>query len=120
MSLSLSESYSYSATPKNEHHHKAAVERSSVATDQNSSDLSALWQRVIDSVKPGTQKLLTQARLTKLQGTKAILEVAPASLAKFEANQQAIARMLQRVTHSPKPMTVLIRTLTASKNGRSV
>ncbi|NJO50142.1 MAG: hypothetical protein HC840_12685 [Leptolyngbyaceae cyanobacterium RM2_2_4] len=54
-----------------------------------------------------------------LQGTKAILEVAPASFAKFEANQQAIARMLQRVTHSPKPMTVLIRILTAGKNGRT-
>ncbi|NJO66101.1 MAG: hypothetical protein HC832_00260 [Leptolyngbyaceae cyanobacterium RM1_405_57] len=56
--------------------------------------------------------------MTKLQGNKAILEVAPASLAKFEANQQAIARMLQRVIQSQKPMTVLIRTLTASSNGR--
>ncbi len=104
---------------KNGYHHKAAVGRSSAATDQNSSNLSTLWQRVIASAKPGTQKLLSQARLTKLQGNKAILEVAPASLAKFEANQQAIARMLQRTTHSQKPITVLIRTLTASRNGRS-
>jgi DNA polymerase III subunit gamma/tau len=104
---------------KNGHHHKAAAERSSIATDQNSPDLSALWQKVIASAKPGTQKLLSQARLTKLQGNKATLEVAPASLAKFEANQQAIARMLQRSTQSQQPMTILIRTLTASRNGRS-
>jgi DNA polymerase III subunit gamma/tau len=103
---------------KNGHHRKAALERSPVATEQNSSDLSTVWQRVIASAKPGTQKLLSQARLLKLQGNKAILEVAPASLAKFEANQQAIARMLQRVIQSQKPMTVLIRTLTASNNGR--
>ena len=104
---------------KNGHHHIAAAERSSIATDQNFSDLLAVWQRVIASAKPGTQKLLSQARLTKLQENKAILEVAPASLAKFEANQQAIARLLQRVIQSQKPMTVLIRTLTASRNGRS-
>jgi DNA polymerase III gamma/tau subunit len=104
---------------KNGHHHKAAIERSSVAIDQNFSELSAVWQRVITSAKPGTQKLLSQARLTKLQGNKAILEVVPASLAKFETNQQAIARMLQRVIQSQKPMTVLIRTLTAGRNGRS-
>nr|RNJ64857.1 MAG: DNA polymerase III subunit gamma/tau [Leptolyngbya sp. IPPAS B-1204] len=107
------------STDKNEHYRKADVERSSVATDQNSSDLSALWQKVIASAKPGTQKLLSQARLTNLQGNKAILEVAPASLAKFEANQQAIARMLQRVTQSQKPITILIKTLRASRNGRS-
>jgi len=104
---------------KNGHHHKATVERSSVATDQNLSDLSVIWQRVIASAKPGTQKLLSQAKLVKLQGNKAILEVAPASLAKFEAHQQAIARMLQRSTQSQQPMTILIRTLTASRNGRS-
>lgn len=105
---------------KNGHNHKAAIEPSSAATDQSSPDLSALWQKVITSAKPGTQKLLSQAQLTNLQGAKAILEVAPASFAKFEANQQAIARMLQRVTQSQKPMTVLIRTLTASSNGRSL
>lgn len=104
---------------KNGHHRKAALERSPVATEQNSSDLSALWHRVIASAKPGTQKLLSQARLTKLQGNKVILEVAPASLAKFEANQQAIARMLQRATQSQKPMTVLFRTFAVSRNGRS-
>ncbi|MGG6295737.1 DNA polymerase III subunit gamma/tau [Leptolyngbya sp. AN02str] len=103
---------------KNGHHRKAAIEPSSAATE-DSSDLSAVWQRVIVSAKPGTQKLLSQGRLIKLQGNKAILEVAPASLAKFETNQQAIARMLQRVIQSQKPMTVLIRTLAASRNGRS-
>ena len=108
------------AVGKNGHSRKTISETASTTAGHNPTDLAALWQKVVDSAKPGTQKLLTQARLTKLQGTKAILEVAPASFAKFEANQQAIARMLQRVTHNPKPMTVLIRTLTASKNGRSV
>lgn len=105
---------------KNGYKPKASLEPSSTATDQNSSYLSALWQRVIASAKPGTQKLLSQARLTKLQGNKAILEVTPASFAKFEANQEAIARLLQRATQSQKSMTVLIRTLTASRNGRSI
>ncbi|KAM3093873.1 DNA polymerase III subunit gamma/tau [Phormidesmis sp. 146-12] len=104
---------------KNGHSHKAASEAPLVATVQKPTDLATLWQKVVASAKPGTQKLLIQARLTKLQGTKAILEVAPASFAKFEANQQAIARMLQRVTQTQKPMTVLIRTLTPTKNGRS-
>ncbi|MGA7938144.1 MAG: DNA polymerase III subunit gamma/tau, partial [Kovacikia sp.] len=107
------------ALGKNGHSRKAISESSLATTVHKPTDLATLWQKVVASAKPGTQKLLTQARLTKLQGTKAILEVAPTSFAKFEANQQAIARMLQRVTHSPKPMTVLIRTLTATKNGRS-
>jgi DNA polymerase-3 subunit gamma/tau len=107
------------AVSKNGHSRKAISETASTITAYQPTDLAALWQKVVASAKPGTQKLLTQARLTKLQGTKAILEVAPASFEKFEANQQAIARMLQRVTHSPKPLTVLIRTLTVSKNGRT-
>ena len=108
------------AVGKNGHSRKTISETASTNTGHKPTDLAALWQKVVASAKPGTQKLLTQARLTKLQGNKAILEVAPASFAKFEANQQAIARMLQRVTQTQKPMTVLIRTLTASKNGRSV
>ncbi|NJO41878.1 MAG: DNA polymerase III subunit gamma/tau [Cyanobacteria bacterium RU_5_0] len=107
------------AAGKNGHSRKTISEPASTTTGHKPTDLATLWQKVVASAKPGTQKLLTQARLTKLQGTKAILEVAPASFAKFEANQQAIARMLQRVTHSSKPLTVLIRTLTPTKNGRS-
>jgi DNA polymerase-3 subunit gamma/tau len=108
------------AVGKNGHSRKAISEASSTTTGHKPTDLAALWQKVVASAKPGTQKLLTQARLTKLQGTKAILEVAPTSFAKFEANQQAIARLLQRATQSQKSMTVLIRTLTASRNGRSI
>ncbi len=108
------------AVGKNGHSRKAISESFSADAVHKPTDLATLWQKVVASAKPGTQKLLAQARLTKLQGNKAILEVAPASFAKFEANQQVIARMLQRLTHNPKPMTVLIRTLTASKNGRSV
>ncbi len=119
-SISFSSPDVKQAVGKNGHSRKAISESFSATTAHKPTDLAALWQKVVASAKPETQKLLTQARLTKLQGTKAILEVAPASFAKFEANQQAIARMLQRVTHSPKPMTVLIRTLTASKDGRSV
>jgi DNA polymerase III subunit gamma/tau len=124
MPLLRSSSSNYSSekqsADKNGYKPKASLESSSTATDQNSSYLSTLWQRVIASAKPGTQKLLSQARLTKLQGNKAILEVTPASFAKFEANQEAIARLLQRATQSQKSMTVLIRTLTASRNGRSI
>lgn len=108
-----------SSADKNGHSHKAPLETSSASTDETSSDLNALWQRAIASAKPETQKWLRQARLTKLQGTRAILEVAPVAGAKFEANQEAISRMLQRATQSPKPITVLLRTLTASRNGRS-
>ncbi|OUC14558.1 MAG: DNA polymerase III, subunit gamma and tau [Alkalinema sp. CACIAM 70d] len=107
------------AVGKNGHSRKASSEASSTTTGHKPTDLAALWQKVVASAKPGTQKLLTQARLTKLKGTKAILEVAPASFAKFEANQQAIARMLQRTTQSQKPITVLIKTPIASRNGRS-
>jgi DNA polymerase III subunit gamma/tau len=119
-SISFSSPETKQSAGKNGHSYKALPAVPSATAVNKPTDLAALWQRVVASAKPGTQKLLTQACLTKLQGTKAILEVDPASLAKFEANQQAIARMLQRVTHSPKPMTVLIRTLTATKNGRSV
>jgi DNA polymerase-3 subunit gamma/tau len=118
-SISFSSPDVKQAVGKNGHSRKAISESSSATTAHKPTDLAALWQKVVASAKPGTQKLLTQARLTKLQGTKAILEVTPASFAKFEANQQAIARMLQRVTQTQKPMTVLIRTLTATKNGRS-
>lgn len=118
-SISFSSPDVKQAVGKNGHSRKAISESSSATTAHKPTDLAALWQKVVASAKPGTQKLLTQARLTKLQGTKAILEVAPASFAKFEVNQQAIARMLQRVTQSQKPMTVLIRTLTPTKNGRS-
>ena len=76
------------AVGKNGHSRKTISETASTTTGHKPTDLAVLWQKVVASAKPGTQKLLTQARLTKLQGTKAILEVAPASFAKFEANQR--------------------------------
>ena len=119
-SISFSSPSVKQAVGKNGHSRKAISETASATAVHKPTDLAALWQKVVASAKPGTQKLLTQARLTQLQGTKAILEVAPASFAKFEANQQAIARMLQRATQSQKSITIMIRTLTASRNGRSV
>jgi DNA polymerase III subunit gamma/tau len=83
----------------------------------NSSNLAQIWQQVLDTAKPSSQKLLSHAKLVKLQDNKAILEVTPAYLKKFEGNKQAIAKMLQRATQSQKPITVLIRTANYSNHG---
>ncbi|MTJ50036.1 DNA polymerase III subunit gamma/tau [Dolichospermum sp. UHCC 0259] len=92
-----------------------------VATNTNASNtanLAQIWQQVMDKAKPNHQKLLAHANLVKLQGSKAILEVTPAYLQKFENSKEAIAKMLQRATQSPKPLTVLIKTANLSNNGR--
>ncbi|MCC5604236.1 hypothetical protein [Nostoc favosum] len=79
----------------------------------------------MDTAKPSNQKLLAHAHLVKLQGDKAILEVTPAYLNKFESSKEAMptagyayAKMLQRATQSQQPMTVLIKTANKSSNGR--
>ncbi|OYE02186.1 DNA polymerase III subunit gamma/tau [Nostoc sp. 'Peltigera membranacea cyanobiont' 232] len=81
-------------------------------------NLAQIWQQVMDTAKPSNQKLLAHAHLVKLQGDKAILEVTPAYLNKFESSKEAIAKMLQRATQSQQPMTVLIKTANKSSNGR--
>lgn len=84
----------------------------------NNANLAQIWLSVMDTAKPSNQKLLAHANLVKLQGDKAILEVTPAYLKKFESSKEAIAKMLQRATQSQKPMTVLIKTANKSSNGR--
>ncbi len=81
-------------------------------------NLAQIWLSVMDIAKPSNQKLLAHAHLVKLQGDKAILEVTPAYLNKFESSKEAIAKMLQRATQSQQPMTVLIKTANLSSNGR--
>ncbi|MTJ55810.1 DNA polymerase III subunit gamma/tau [Anabaena sp. UHCC 0253] len=88
------------------------------ANAANTANLAQIWQQVMDKAKPNHQKLLAHANLVKLQGSKAILEVTPAYLQKFENSKEAIAKMLQRATQSPKPLTVLIKTSNHSHNGR--
>ncbi|MBS9387304.1 MAG: DNA polymerase III subunit gamma/tau [Dolichospermum sp. BR01] len=88
------------------------------ANASNTANLAQIWQQVMDKAKPNHQKLLAHANLVKLQGSKAILEVTPAYLQKFENSKEAIAKMLQRATQSPKPLTVLIKTANISNNGR--
>ncbi|MBS3030710.1 MAG: DNA polymerase III subunit gamma/tau (plasmid) [Dolichospermum sp. DET50] len=88
------------------------------AVATNTTNLAQIWQQVMDKAKPNHQKLLAHANLVKLQGSKAILEVTPAYLQKFENSKEAIAKMLQRATQSPKPLTVLIKTANLSNNGR--
>ncbi|ODG98400.1 DNA polymerase III subunit gamma/tau, partial [Nostoc sp. KVJ20] len=84
----------------------------------NTANLAQIWLSVMDIAKPSNQKLLAHAHLVKLQGDKAILEVTPAYLNKFESSKEAIAKMLQRATQSQQPMTVLIKTANKSSNGR--
>jgi DNA polymerase-3 subunit gamma/tau len=80
--------------------------------------LNEIWQQAIDTAKSNNRMLLSKATLVKLNGSKATLEVAPTYLEKFEANKEAIARLLQRVTQHPKPITVFVRTA-VNANGRS-
>ncbi|MBD2295172.1 DNA polymerase III subunit gamma/tau [Anabaena sphaerica FACHB-251] len=88
------------------------------ANTANTANLAQIWQQVMDKAKPNHQKLLAHGHLVKLQGSKAILEVTPAYQKKFESGKEAIAKMLQRATQSPKPLTVLIKTANHSHNGR--
>ncbi|WP_257208117.1 DNA polymerase III subunit gamma/tau [Nostoc linckia] len=88
------------------------------AVAANTANLAQIWQQVMDTAKPSNQKLLAHANLVKLQDDKAILEVTPAYLNKFESSKEAIAKMLQRATQSQQPMTVLIKTANKSSNGR--
>ncbi len=88
------------------------------AVAANTANLAQIWQQVMDTAKPSNQKLLAHANLVKLQDEKAILEVTPAYLNKFESSKEAIAKMLQRATQSQQPMTVLIKTANKSSNGR--
>jgi DNA polymerase III subunit gamma/tau len=80
--------------------------------------LNQIWHSAIDTAKSNNRMLLSKATLVKLNGSKATLEVAPTYLEKFEANKEAIARLLQRVTQHPKSITVFVRTA-ANANGRS-
>ncbi|MCC5626422.1 hypothetical protein [Nostoc sp. CHAB 5715] len=89
------------------------------AVAAQTTNLAQIWQQVMDIAKPSNQKLLAHAHLVKWQGDKAILEVTPAYLKKFESSKEAIAKMLQRVTQSQKPMTVLIKTANKSSNIKS-
>ncbi|BAZ33931.1 DNA polymerase III gamma and tau subunits (plasmid) [Cylindrospermum sp. NIES-4074] len=88
------------------------------AVAANTANLAQIWLSVMDKAKPNHQKLLAHAHLVKLQDDKAILEVTPAYQKKFENSKEAIAKMLQRATQSPKPLTVLIKTTNHSNNGR--
>ncbi|WP_414553042.1 hypothetical protein [Anabaena sp. CCY 0017] len=83
----------------------------------NSSNLAQIWQQVLDTAKPSSHKLLSHAKLVKLQDNKAILEVTPVYRQKFEGNKQAIAKMLQRATQSQTPITVLIQTANYGNHG---
>ncbi|MCC5619743.1 hypothetical protein LC605_32950 [Nostoc sp. CHAB 5836] len=88
------------------------------AVAANTANLAQIWQQVMDTAKPSNQKLLAHANLVKLQGDKAILEVTPAYIKKFESSKEAIAKMLQRATQSQQPITVLIKNPNLSSNGR--
>ncbi len=113
--LPVSATKTLSAKPVNDKGHDSKL-LPTVAT--NTPNLAQIWQQVMDTAKPSNQNLLAHAHLVKLQGNKAILEVTPAYLKKFERSKEAIALMLQRATQSQQPMTVLIKTANKSSNGR--
>jgi DNA polymerase-3 subunit gamma/tau len=82
-------------------------------------NLAQIWQEVMDdNAKPNHQKLLAHGHIVQLQGSKAILEVTQGYQKKFENGKEAISRMLQRATQSPKPLTMLIKTNNHSDNRR--
>jgi DNA polymerase-3 subunit gamma/tau len=95
-----------------------SVQNGKLLLTEATNHLSQIWQQVQDTAKPQSQKLLAHAHLVKLQDGKATIEVTPAYRQKFEVNKQAIAKMLQRVTRSPKPLTVLIKTAGHGSDGR--
>ncbi len=113
--LPVSATKTLTAKPVNDKGHDSKL---LPAVAANTANLAQIWQQVMDTAKPSNQKLLAHANLVKLQGDKAILEVTPAYLNKFESSKEAIAKMLQRATQSQQPMTVLIKTATKSSNGR--
>ncbi|MEA5600425.1 DNA polymerase III subunit gamma/tau [Nostoc sp. UHCC 0252] len=105
--LPVSATKTLTAKPVNDKGHDSKLLPAVAAQTTN---LAQIWQQVMDTAKPSNQKLLAHAHLVKLQGDKAILEVTPAYLNKFESSKEAIAKMLQRATQSQEPMTVLIKT----------
>ncbi|MDZ7960193.1 MAG: DNA polymerase III subunit gamma/tau [Aulosira sp. DedQUE10] len=113
--LSVSATKTLTAKPVNDKGHDSKL---LPAVAANTANLAQIWQQVMDTAKPSNQKLLAHAHLVKLQGDKAILEVTPAYLNKFESSKEAIAKMLQRATQSQQPITVLIKTANLSSNGR--
>ncbi|MBX9252421.1 DNA polymerase III subunit gamma/tau [Desmonostoc muscorum CCALA 125] len=113
--LPVSATKTLTAKPVNDKGHDSKLLPAVAAQTTN---LAQIWQQVMDTAKPSNQKLLAHANLVKLQGDKAILEVTPAYLNKFESSKEAIAKMLQRATQSQQPMTVLIKTANKSSNGR--
>ena len=113
--LPVSATKTLTAKPVNDKGHDSKL---LPAVAANTANLAQIWQQVMDTAKPSNQKLLAHAHLVKLQGDKAILEVTPAYLNKFESSKEAIAKMLQRATQSQQPMTVLIKTANKSSNGR--
>ncbi|MFQ4143847.1 DNA polymerase III subunit gamma/tau [Chlorogloeopsis sp. ULAP02] len=113
--LPVSATKTLTAKPVNDKGHDSKL---LPAVAANTANLAQIWLSVMDTAKPSNQKLLAHANLVKLQGDKAILEVTPAYLKKFESSKEAIAKMLQRATQSQKPMTVLIKTANKSSNGR--
>ncbi len=113
--LPVSATKTLTAKPVNDKGHDSKL---LPAVAANTANLAQIWLSVMDTAKPSNQKLLAHANLVKLQGDKAILEVTPAYLNKFESSKEAIAKMLQRATQSQQPMTVLIKTANKSSNGR--
>ncbi|MCW5318688.1 DNA polymerase III subunit gamma/tau [Nostoc sp. KVJ3] len=113
--LPVSATKTLTAKPVNDKGHDSKL---LPAVAANTANLAQIWLSVMDIAKPSNQKLLAHANLVKLQGDKAILEVTPAYLNKFESSKEAIAKMLQRATQSQQPMTVLIKTANLSSNGR--
>ncbi|MCC5604020.1 DNA polymerase III subunit gamma/tau [Nostoc favosum] len=113
--LPVSATKTLTAKPVNDKGHDSKL---LPAVAANTANLAQIWLSVMDTAKPSNQKLLAHANLVKLQDEKAILEVTPAYLNKFESSKEAIAKMLQRATQSQQPMTVLIKTANKSSNGR--
>jgi DNA polymerase III subunit gamma/tau len=113
--LPVSATKTLTAKPVNDKGHDSKL---LPAVAANTANLAQIWLSVMDTAKPSNQKLLAHANLVKLQDNKAILEVTPAYLNKFESSKEAIAKMLQRATQSQQPMTVLIKTANKSSNGR--
>lgn len=80
--------------------------------------LNEIWHLAIDTAKPDNRMLLSKATLVELNGSQAVLEVVPSYLKKFEANKEAIARLLKRATRHPQSLTVIVRTPTKINGNR--
>ena len=63
---------------------------------ENKPDLSAIWARVVERVKPSAKSWLSHATLTRLTPQNATLLVEDKYLSKFEHNQDKITRLISK------------------------